>query len=205
MLVTGLWMTPAAAQYNGGPGSTGSASAPHGEPSSTPSTSGKDKVVLNPYETALRFKQQGNYQKAIEMLEPLAKYGHGYEVAQFNLGECYLAVAATKADPQEAQKSRQSGASWIIKAADAGLAQAQQELVNLALQGDKFKVEPAEAGKWYLLWKRNPTRTQLGVTEIDPVLLRKINTMLTDADWAEANARADAWHVMVEPGEGPAP
>ncbi|MGB8843419.1 MAG: hypothetical protein WCC64_20380 [Aliidongia sp.] len=205
-LLVALWAGPAAAQYGGGGGGASPGGAPHGEPTgpSAPTASTK-KVPLNPYEQALQFKQQGNYQKAIDLLEPLAKYGHTYEVAQYNLGQCYIAVSESKPDPAEAQQARVTGVSWIIKAANAGLAPAQQELVRLTLQGGKFKVEPAEAGKWYLLWKRNPTRTQLGVVELDPALQRSLNTTLTDADWAEANRRADSWQISVEPGQGPAP
>jgi hypothetical protein len=200
LVLLGLWAAPAAAQYSGGP-----STPPQVAPQSTPGPSSKGKVPLNSYESALRFKQLGNYPKAMELLEPLAKAGHGYEVAQYNLGECYLAVADTKPDPEEAKKSRLSGVGWIIRAAQAGLAPAQQELVRLSLLGGKFKVEPAEAGKWYLVWKRNPTRTQLGVVDLDPSVLRQLNTTLTTADWTEANARADAWHIVIEPGEGPAP
>jgi hypothetical protein len=77
--------------------------------------------------------------------------------------------------------------------------------VRRTLQGGWVKIEPAEAGKWYLLWKRNPSRTQLGVSDLDPNLQQKLKKMLSDADWAEANARANAWRKTVEPGEGPAP
>jgi hypothetical protein len=203
VVLLAMWAGPAAAQYGGGGG--GASGAPHGEPSNAPPAASGKKVPLNAYEQALQFKQQGNYLKAIELLEPLAKYGHTYEVAQYNLGQCYIAVAETKPDPADAQQARLTGVSWIIKAANAGLAPAQQELVRLTLQGGRFKVEPSEAGKWYLIWKRNPTRSQLGVVDLDPAVQRKLNTTLTDADWAEANSRADSWHVQVEPGEGPAP
>jgi len=165
----------------------------------------KPKLQLNPYESALRFKQEGNCAKAIELLEPLATAGHGYEVAQLNLGQCYLAVAETKPDLEAKKKDRLDGLKWIIKAAEAGLAPAQEQLVRMTLQGGWVKIEPAEAGKWYLLWKRNPARTQLGVSDLDPQLKQKLKTMLTDADWAEATARANAWHPLVEPGTGPAP
>ena len=192
LLPFALWSMPALAQqgWDNPPGADQAA---------------KPKLLLNPYEQAMRFKEQGNCVKAIELLEPQAKLGRGYEVAQLNLGECYVAVAETKQDAEEKRKTRLQGVQWIIKAADAGLAGAQAELVRLTLQGGWIKIEPAEAGKWYLLWKRNPRRSQLGVTELDPKLQQQLKTMLSDADLAEANSRADAWQVMVEPGQGPAP
>jgi len=170
-----------------------------------PSSDAKPKLQLNPYEAALRFKQQGNCVKAIELLEPLANAGHGYEVAQLNLGQCYLTVADKKTDADARQKDRLDGVKWIIKAADTGLAPAQEQLVRLTLQGGWVKIEPPEAGKWYLLWKRNPARTQLGVSDLDPQLKQKLKTMLSDADWAEATKRANEWRPLVEAGEGVAP
>jgi hypothetical protein len=170
-----------------------------------PSPDARPKLQLNPYEEALKFKQQGNCVKAIELLEPLANAGHGYEVAQLNLGQCYIAVAETKQDADARKKDRLDGVKWIIKAADAGLAPAQEQLVELTLKGGWVKIEPPEAGKWYLLWKRNPARTQLGVSDLDPQLKQKLKTMLSDADWVEANKRANEWHPFVEPGEGASP
>jgi TPR repeat protein len=167
--------------------------------------SGRPKLQLNPYEQALRFKQQGNCVKAIELLEPIAASGHGFEIAQLNLGQCYIAVAETKADAEAKKKDRLTGIKWIIEAAQAGLAPAQEQLVRLTLTGGWVKIEPTEAGMWYLLWRRNPARTQLGASDLDPTLKQKLQTMLTAEDWAKASALADAWRKHVEPGEGPAP
>ncbi len=189
-VVAGFWAMPAAAQSGW---------------DNPPAQDTKPKLQLNPYEAALRFKQQGNCPKAIELLEPLASAGHGYEVAQLNLGQCYIAVAEASKDAEIRKKNRLDGVKWIIKAADAGLAPAQEQLVRLTLQGGWVAVEPSEAGKWYILWRRNPARTQLGVSDLDPQLKQKLKTMLTDADWAEANKRANDWRPMVEPGVGAAP
>jgi hypothetical protein len=192
-ILAALWAAPAAAQY--GEGASQNAAPPAAKP----------KLELNPYEQALSLIQRGNCQKAVELLTPLAKAGHGYEVAQLKLGQCYLALGDAATDTAVQQKDREEAIKWIVDAAEAGLAPAQEELVRLTLHGGWVKIEPAEAGKWYLLWKRNPTRTQLGVSDLDPKLQQKLKTMLTDADWAEANARADKWHPIVEPGAGPAP
>jgi TPR repeat protein len=192
-MVMGLWIAPASAQYN--EGSSQNAAPPPKQ----------DKLQLNPYEQALRLKQQGDCAKAIDLLLPLAKSGHGYEVAQLNLGQCYLIMADKTADAETQRKDREDAVKWIVDAAEAGLAPAQEQLVRLTLQGGWVKIEPAEAGKWYLLWKRNPARTQLGVSDLDPKLQQKLKTMLSDADWAEANVRANKWHVIVQPGAGAVP
>ncbi len=191
VLVLGLWVAPALAQQ--------------GWDQPPAADSGRPKLQLNPYEQALRYKQEGNCVKAIELLEPLATSGHGYEIAQLNLGQCYIAVAETKTDAEARRKDRLTGVKWIIEAAQAGLAGAQEQLVRLTLEGGWVAIEPSEAGMWYLLWRRNPDRSRLGVSDLDPKLKQKLQTMLTAEDWAKANALADAWKKQVQPGEGPAP
>lgn len=192
-MVLGLWIAPALAQYN--EGSSQNAAPPPKQ----------NKLQLSPYEQALGFKQQGDCPKAIDLLLPLAKSGHGYEVAQLNLGQCYLIMGDKTTDAETQRKDREDAVKWIVDAAESGLAPAQEQLVRLTLQGGWVKIEPAEAGKWYLLWKRNPARTRLGVSDLDPKLQQKLKTMLSDADWAEANARANKWHAIVQPGVGATP
>lgn len=201
-------VTPAAAQYGGAaggvPGNVGGANTPSKAPPTDTAKNNKP-LPLNSFETALRLKQSGDCPKAMQLLEPLAKSGHGFEVAQLNLGQCYLAVAEAKSDAAEATESRRAGVNWIVRAANAGLAPAQEMLARLTLAGGKFRVELPEAGKWYLVWKRNPTRSQLGASEFDPALVKQLKATLTDADWEEAGRRADAWRITEEPNSGAEP
>jgi hypothetical protein len=150
-------------------------------------------IALNPYEAALALKQGGKYEEAIKLLEPEAKWGRGYELAQLTLGQCYIGAAAKAATPEAAETARKTGLGWIVKAAEGGEARAQEELIHLSIEGGAFQVEPAEAGKWYLIWKRNANRYAAGISELDPKLADRLKKSLTDADWAEAKKRADAW------------
>ena len=160
-------------------------------PAKDPSTKGA--VVLNPYEAALALKEAGKYDEAIKLLETEAKWGTGYELAELTLGQCYIAGAAKLPTPDAADKARKTGLGWIVKAADGGQPRAQEELIHLSIEGGAFAVEPAEAGKWYLIWKRNPTRYASGMSELDPKFADRLKKALTDADWTEAKKRADAW------------
>ena len=147
---------------------------------------------FSPYERAMYYKQQGDYAKAIEILEPMAAQGRGFEMAQLSLGQTYIASAATAKPPEAGHDALVKGTKWILAASDAGLPAAQVQLIRMMLDGGRFKVEPAAAGMWYLIWKRNPARLQTGVSDLDPPLLHKLQTTLTPEDWQKAQAQADA-------------
>lgn len=155
-------------------------------------------LPFSPYESALKLKQQGDYAKAIELLEPEAKQGHGFELAQLVLGQCYLAVAAKAATPEAATESTRKGAAWIEVAAEAGLTTAQEQMARLYIEGGRFKVEPVEAGKWYEMWKANPLRFQAVNAPFDPKLEQKLKSTLTDAQWDQARQAA-----MEQAGKAP--
>ncbi len=181
------------------------AQSPQGLDENATKDPGVKKIPLDPWQKAVAAKEKGDCPGAIPMLEPFARRGHGFEVAQLSLGQCYLTVAQTIADPQEAKKSQVLGATWIVKAANAGLPAAQMELIRLALGGDGFQTEPAEAGKWYLLWRRNPSRQMLGNVELDSKLALRLKTTLNDADWKTATALANRWQPVEEAETGPQP
>jgi hypothetical protein len=146
---------------------------------------------FTPYERAMYLKQQGKYDDAIAILEPMAAQGHGFEQAQLSLGQCYI-DSAVKLPPDAAHDALIKGTKWVLTASDGGSPAAQVQLIHMMLDGGRFKVEPAAAGMWYLIWKRNPARLQTGITELDPPTLRKLQTTLTPDDWKSAQAQADA-------------
>lgn len=161
-----------------------SVSATHIKPPTT------GPLLLNPYEAALKLEQMGDYAHAIELLEPEAKQGAGYEMAQLELGRCYLATANKAATPEVAVEATKKGGAWIQTAAEGGLGEAQEQMARLYIEGGRFKVEPVEAGKWYVLWKANPKRFQAVSKPFDPKLEQKLKATLTDAQWAQAREAA---------------
>jgi TPR repeat protein len=148
---------------------------------------------FNPYERAMYYKQQGEIAKAIELLEPMAAQGHGFEQAQLSLGECYIDSADKAATPDARHDALVKGTKWILTAGDAGFPQAQVRLVHMMVEGGRFKVEPVAAGMWYLIWKRNPARLQTGVSDLDPAFVAKLRSLLSPEDWQKAEAQASAW------------
>ena len=152
----------------------------------------KPPLVLGKYESALKLMDQGQCEKAKDLLFPSGHMVQGDEVAISDIGDCYLKAASHLQDADAAQKSRETGAGWILRAADMGVREAQATAVKLYLDDKVFMTDPYEAGKWYLLWQSNRRSLQLGQTEFDSGLVRQVNAYGNDV-WTEARNRAQHW------------
>ena len=153
------------------------------------------KLFLSKYENALKLMDQGQCEKAKDLLFPSGKMVQGDEVAISDIGDCYLKAAIKMQDADAAQKSRETGAGWVLRAADMGVREAQATAVKLYLDGKVFVIDPYEAGKWYLLWQSNRSQMQLGQIEFDSSLTKQINAYGNDV-WTEARARAVSWRPI---------
>jgi hypothetical protein len=158
----------------------------------------------NRYDRASELKAKGDCAQAIPLFERFAKAGKGNEVAQLQLGDCYVETARTAPSTAAAEELRVKGAGWIFKAADSNFPSAQERAARLALDGTGVPADPAEAGKWFLLLQRNPLRTAIGPTAIDADLQQRLRQRLSAADWREATTRADRWQP-VEQASTPVP
>jgi hypothetical protein len=162
----------------------------------TPSPSPDKKALPNdPYSRAMVLKQRGDYEKALPLLKSVAGLGIGYEVAKLELGKCYYELARKETTAEGAVRQRTLGFASILAAANGGFHLAQQELVRIYLDGDGVPVDPPEAGRWYLLWKNNPSRMQIGAIQFDVVLEQRLKATLTPAEWQDAQNRAN--HSLV--------
>ncbi len=157
------------------------------------------------YQKAMEYKEKSDCPHAIPLLEPLAKRGHGFEVAQFQLGQCYIETARSAASAADAERARADGAAWILKAANSQNPAAQQEAIRLYEDGVGVATDPAEAGKWLLVLQRNPMRRLFGPAVIDPDLEQALNKRLTSAQWSDARVRADRWQPVEQPTVLPPP
>lgn len=157
------------------------------------------------YQRAIAFKEKSDCAHAIPLLEPLAKRGHGFEVAQFQLGQCYLNTARSAASPADAQRARVDGAQWILKAANSQIPSAQQAAIHLYEDGIGVEADPVEAGKWLLLLQRNPMRRVFGPAVIDPEMEQQLKKRLTREQWTAAQQRADRWQPVEQPTILPPP
>lgn len=113
----------------------------------------------------------------------IAAFGEGYEIAQYELGDCLLKV--TGATDAEAALYREEALFWLRRAAYAGNARAQHRLAT-ALSGAELggapEVTPApeEALGWALIYTDNSDRDLYGLAPIYPEILDHLAASLTE-------------------------
>ena len=153
---------------------------------------------LTNYERALKLIQKKLCERAQEVLDPMIKQGVGSEVALLDIGTCYMQEALDTSNADEARRLRETGVGWVLRAGNAGLRRAEEELVRQYIDGEVFLTNPVEAGKWYLLWKANRSGYAITPPEFDEKLEQKLQSMLTTADWVSARDRALAWRPVYQ-------
>jgi TPR repeat protein len=136
---------------------------------------------------------QGKCDKAVPMLRRVVDRGPGYQISQYDLGECLFDLAKAEHDAKKAADMREEAATWIVRAADGGFNKAQAAAVLLYLDGTGIAPDPVEAEKWALLYHSNGIRLALGLPDIAPDVKDRLDTILTDSARREARSRADAW------------
>ncbi len=195
LLAAGL-AAPALAQgMGGGGGGYGGemgSDVPDGSELRVPSSGPGDPVGIAEEE-----RLAGQCDKALPVLRRYAERGAGNEIAQFNLGECQIDLAAAEHDAKRAADLRQEGAGWILRAANAGFAKAQAAAVLLYLDATGVAADPVEADKWALLYRANGMRLSIGLPNLAPDISSRLDAALNDARQSEAQARADAWTQTV--------
>jgi TPR repeat protein len=181
--------TPALAQAGGGDYGERSAHDPGGFDDAVKPA--KKKPGADPVGVAEDLRLKGECDKAVPILRGLADEGAGYEIAQFNLGLCLIDQA--KVDGQHAPDLNKEGASWVLRAANAGYGQAQAEAVLLYLDATGVAADPVEARKWALIYHGNGLRLALGLPDIAPDVVSRLDAAMTAANRVEARSRAESW------------
>ena len=147
---------------------------------------------------ALALKNEGNCEDAVPLLRPMAEMGYGYEIAQYHLGDCLLILAANQSDAGKAETHQALGLHWLLKAGHSNNADAQGKLAALYFDGDVVSQSRIDAGKWYLLYMRNPIQLKVGAVPLEPGLERSLLDELRPLEWVEATVQADAWQVVTQ-------
>src|ERR1700761_753074 len=96
--------------------------ADHGQ---TPSGDPKGPVSHDSGAIAEDLRMQGKCDKAVPMLRLVVERGSGYQISQFDLGECLLDMAKAQPDAKKAADMRNEGAMWVVRSADGGFNKAQ--------------------------------------------------------------------------------
>jgi TPR repeat protein len=180
--------TPAQAQRHGVPQGVPGDSPPK------PTQTYEDTSDVEAQAEDLRLK--GRCDLAVPILRRLSARA-GYEVARYHLGQCLLTLADAEHDATHAADLRHEGASWILRAASAGFAQAESMAVTLCLDGIGMEKDPVEAEKWALVYRHNGMRSILNLPDIDSDVSDRLDAALTDTTRSQAEARAEAWSPVM--------
>jgi TPR repeat protein len=162
-------------------------------PHESPAGEGSGPVSRDSAAIAEDLRMQGKCDKAVPILRVVVDRGPGYQISQFDLGECLLDLAKAEKDAKKVADMREEAATWIVRAADGGFNRAQAAAVTLYLDGTGVAPDPVEAQKWALLYHANGTRLALGLPDIPSDVRDRLDGVLTDSKRAEARSRADAW------------
>ena len=189
----------AQAQMSGGRGDMGGMGTGSMDPGAAPEQPRSSvQLPTEPEAWAEDLQLNGKCQQAIPIFRRLAAKGAGYELAQFNLGRCLFDVSKAEPDAQRAASLKHEAADCIVKAANNGLPNAQISLVAVYLDGNGVDRDPVEAGMWSLIYHANGARYAIGLRDISPDLQARLDSVLTEKTWAEAQSRADAWSPVLQ-------
>jgi hypothetical protein len=180
---------PAFAQYSGASIGGHSGEETYGSPHDMPEKEMRP-FSFDASSRAEDLRLKGQCDKAVPILRNVITSG-GTDIPQYNLGLCLLDLAAK--DPQHAKDMQQEAVTWIVGAANAGLAKAQARAVMLYLDGTGTPVDPVEAKKWALIYRANPLRYSFGLADIADSVNNRIDAALTDVQREDARKRAKAW------------
>jgi hypothetical protein len=151
------------------------------------------ELPTEPEARAEDLRLQGKCSEAVPILQRLAGKGADYAVSQYNLGLCLFDLGNAEPDAQHAASLRREAAGYIVQAANNGFAKAQKSLVTIYLDGTGVASDPVEAGKWSLIYHSNSMRIALGLPDLAPDVQTRLDSTLSDKNWAEAQSRAALW------------
>jgi hypothetical protein len=157
------------------------------------------------YAQALSIRQKQGCAAAVPILRRYAAQGGGFEIAQFELGDCLADEALATADEGERQTLTEEALANLLKAANSNEPNAQGVLADLYFRGRIVAQNKIEAAKWLLLYNRNNLRLNVGARPLPAGLEAEMRRTLSDGDWQMAQGLADNFNVVVQPVVAPPP
>ena len=187
-----IWIAVAAApsQAQGPRAGETSEGGPHGEQPAARAPNGT--TPDDPQGIAEDLRLQGRCDQAVPILRRISDQA-GYEVAQYDLGLCLLDLAQAEHDTERTAAFRDEDAKWVLRAANAGFARAQEKAAFVCLEGMGVAADPVEAAKWALLYRSNGQRLAISLPDLGPELTFRLHAAITDNQRAHAKTRADSW------------
>lgn len=168
-----------------------------------------ERDVLAPYWQGFIERARGDCAEAVKSLEKIAQSGRGFEDAQTAFGICTMINAGYRGNDTSNITSLRTapqfimGRDWVLRAARAGQAEAQGELVQLYLIGAGPDLDAAEGAKWAHLYLTNPLRLSLGIENKISDRIAQLERTLKQADWLEGKERARKWFPIFDDASSP--
>lgn len=156
------------------------------------------------YSQALAMRESQGCSAAVTPLRRFASYGGGFEIAQFQLGDCLVEEARATPDAVKRDDLAQEALTNLLKAANSNEPNAQGLLADLYFKGDIIPQDKVAAGMWLLLYQRNNLRINLGARSLSSGLQADMLKGLSDDEWAQARVKADEFQPVIQPNNAPA-
>jgi hypothetical protein len=141
-------------------------------------TGGGDRV-------AVELARNGYCEEAIPILQCYVYRGRGNEMAQSTLGSCLIEEASV------GDASWHQGVTWLRRAADTGLLDAQNRLVRTLSQSSSDS-DIVEAETWRIIYERGKS-SPFPPPPLPRDIRAKLDARLTPALRSEAQERAGLW------------
>jgi len=113
-----------------------------------PGVDGLMAISPNSFSRGVTLKREGKFADAMPYFAQVAGLGFGYEVAQYNLGDCILRLGDAADDPHAADQKYREGAVWVALAAQSGDVNAQALFAELLYAGKGVPADPNAAAMY---------------------------------------------------------
>lgn len=183
-------------------GCAGAATGGRSNPSKRGERSGRDRAAPDgtdarrgadpnaQFKHAQELWQKGRCKAAIPIFRAVVLNGAGYENAQYMLGDCLVQVGQAG---NEISADYMEGIAWLRRAADVGWPEAQGRLMIIYFSGSESIRNLEQAAFWREVYLRNTKRKRVAFVPISMKLLDEVEATLTNAQLANARAKAAAW------------
>jgi hypothetical protein len=151
-----------------------------------------------PDRVAVELARNGYCEDAVPILQCYVYRGRGNEMAQSTLGKCMIQEASV------GDKEWQEGVTWLRRAGDTGLPEAQSQLVQTLAQSNN-PGDIVEAQTWRIIYERGKS-SPFPPPPLPSSVVAQLNARLSPAMRSEADDRARMWSYrfwVMQPSDAP--
>lgn len=154
---------------------------------------------------ASAMKERKEYREAAQAFSLMAGWGRGWEVAQYQLGTCLLAMADAPGANDSPADLRREAFVWIKLAADSGIKLAQSRLALMLRDGIGIEPNLLAAATYATLAEQGSGDIPLIRSSTEANVATSLADRLTAEDWAEVRNRARNFAPIIQSVRQPTP